>query len=139
MQCIAKCLHANVCYLVALQKYENKGKLSLVGDQNWNKNVITLNNYDNRYYYVMIRKKTGLLFNYLVRLMSYISTVFLECICSYNAYRVCDLRHHNPYVGLWLKSTPVKVMMGCSWHAWTLCFAPHSFTSEQLSSPLCQS
>ena len=45
--------------------------------------------------------------------------------------------YHNPYVGLWLKSTPVKVMMGGSWHAWKLCYAPHSFTSEQLSSPLC--
>lgn len=50
------------------------------------------------------------------------NTELLGYICFINAECVCCLRHHNPYVRLWLKSTSVKVMMSCSWHAWRLGF-----------------
>lgn len=55
--------------------------------------------------------------------LNFSNTELLGYICFNNAECVCCLRHHNPYVRLWLKSTSVKVMMSCSWHAWRLGFA----------------
>lgn len=66
-------------------------------------------------------------------------SALLEYICFYNAQCVYPLRHHNPYVRLRLKSTSVKVMMGCSWHAWRLFHATLIYKPEQPGSSLCRS